>query len=301
MTHPNKFRLRRTMMFLNAQRPALLKDAYLYGPDSLIFDLEDAVAENQKDSARFSLYHALKTVDYMGCERVVRINGLDTPHWREDVRVSAAGGADAIRIAKCEKAQDVRDVEAVVREAEREFGREENVILLMAALESPRGILNALEICESSERLFGIAISGGDFRKSMQTRYYPDGNEMFAARGQMLMAARAAGVQCFDTVFTNLDDMEGFRREVQLVKEMGFDGKSVVSPRQIQIVHEIFSPTEREIREAERVVQAIREQAAEGIGVFTLDGKMLDIAFLPGAERTLALAKAAGLYEGDVQ
>lgn len=296
-----KNRLRRTMMFLSAQRPSLMKDAYIYRPDSVMFDLEDAVAENQKDSARFSLYHTLRAVDYGAVERVVRINGLDTPHWREDVRVCVAGGADAIRIAKCECAQDVRTVEAAVEEAEREFGRTPGETLLMGALESPRGVLNALEICTASERLFGIAISGGDFRKCMQTAYRPGGIEMLAARGHILLAARAAGVQCFDTVFTDLDDMEGFRAEVLQNKEMGFDGKSIISPRQIRVVHEIFAPTEREIRQAERIVRAIRENADKGVGVFTLDGKMLDIAFLPGAERTLALARASGLYEGELQ
>jgi citrate lyase subunit beta/citryl-CoA lyase len=301
MSHPFKNRLRRTMMFLNAQRPALLKDAYIYRPDSVMFDLEDAVAENQKDAARFSLYHALTAVDYQGVERIVRINGLDTPHWREDIRVCVAGGADGIRIAKCESAKDVRDVEESVLLAEREFGREEGSMLLMAALESPRGVLNASEICRASDRLFGVAISGGDFRKCMQTQYNPSGIEMLAARGNILLAARAAGVQCFDTVFTDLDDMDGFRREVIQNREMGFDGKSVISPRQIRIVHEVFAPTEKEIRSAEKLVRAVRENADKGVGVFTLDGKMVDIAFLPGAERVLRLAIASGLYEGDLQ
>ena len=295
-----KNRLRRTMMFVSAQRPGLMKDAYIYGPDSVIFDLEDAVAENQKDAARFSLYHTLKTVDFGKVERVVRINGLDTPHWREDVRVAVAGGADAVRVAKCEGAQDAKTVDEEIAKAEAEFGREKGSTLMMAALESPRGILNAFEICTSSERMFGIAISGGDFRKSMQTTYYPGGHEMVAARGNMLLAARAAGIQCFDTVFTDLDDLEGFRAETVLAKEMGFDGKSVVNPRQIQIVHEVFAPTEKEIIEAEKIVRAIKENTAKGIGIFSLDGKMLDIAFLPGAERIIALAKASGLYEGDL-
>jgi citrate lyase subunit beta/citryl-CoA lyase len=174
-------------------------------------------------------------------------------------------------------------------------------MLLMAALESPRGVLNASEICRASDRLFGVAISGGDFRKCMQTQYNPSGIEMLAARGNILLAAPAAGVQCFDTVFTDLDDMDGFRREVIQNREMGFDGKSVISPRQIRIVHEVFAPTEKEIRSAEKLVRAVRENADKGVGVFTLDGKMVDIAFLPGAERVLRLAIAAGLYEGDLQ
>lgn len=297
---PERFRLRRTMLFMNAQRPGLIKDAYVYGADSIMLDLEDAVAENQKDSARFSLYHALKEVDYGDTEVIVRINGLDTPHWREDVRVCVAGGADGLRIAKTESAQDVRAAEEATLAAEREFGVEEGRTLLMAAIESPRGVLNAYEICTASPRLFGVAISGGDYRKCMQVKVVPGGIEMLAARGHLLIAARAAGVQCFDTVFTNLDDDEGFRAEVQQNKDMGFDGKSLINPRQIPIVHEMLAPTQREIADAEKIVRAFRENADKGVGVFTINGKMVDVAFVPGAERVIRLAKASGVYEGDL-
>ena len=255
---PERFRLRRTMMFMNAQKPGLIKDAYIYGCDSIMLDLEDAVAENQKDAARFSLYHALTTIDYGSTEVIVRINGLDTPHWQEDIRVCVAGGADGIRIAKCESAQDVKTVEEHVAAAER------------------------------------------DFRKCMQTKFDPSGIDMMVARGQMLIAARAAGVQCFDTVFTDLDDNEGFEAEVRQNKAMGFDGKSLINPKQIRLVHQIFAPTEKEVAQAEAMVSAFREAAAAGIGVFTVNGKMVDVAFIPGAERTLRLAKACGMYEGDL-
>ena len=297
---PERFRLRRTMMFMNAQKPSLIKDAYIYGSDSIMLDLEDAVAENQKDAARFSLYHALTTIDYGNTEVIVRINGLDTPHWQEDIRVCVAGGADGIRIAKCESAKDVQIVEAAVEAAEKEFGVEVGRTLLMAALESPKGILNAYEICSASDRMFGVAISGGDFRKCMQTTVQPDGIDMVVARGQMLIAARAAGIQCFDTVFTDLDDDEGFEREVRQNKAMGFDGKSLINPKQIRPVHKIFAPTEKEVRQAEKIVRAYEEQSKAGVGVFTVDGKMIDIAFVPGARRTLKLAKACNMYKGDL-
>ncbi len=300
MIHPNKKRLRRSMMFLNAQKPGLIKDPYIYGADSIMLDLEDAVAENQKDAARYSLYHALQEIDYRTTERVVRINGLDTPHWQEDIRVCVAGGADTIRIAKTECAQDVKTVEEHVLAAEREFGRPEGSTLLMAALESCKGVLNALEVCQASERLIGIALSGGDYTKDLQTVITGTGVELMGARQHMIMAARAAGVQCFDTVFTNLDDMEGFEKETRMIKMMGFDGKSLVNPRQISIVHEIFTPTQKEIIFAEKVVREIDEKKAQGIGVFTVDGKMIDIAFYDGAKRTIDLAKASGVYEGDL-
>lgn len=296
MSHPDKKRLRRTMMFLNAQKPSLIKDPYVYKPDSIMLDLEDAVAENQKDAARFSLFHALKEVDYRGTERVVRINGLDTPYWEEDIRCAVIGGCDSIRIPKTENAGDVKRVEEAVAKAEKEAGRPAGSVLIMAALESARGVMNALEICEASERLFGIALSGGDYTKDLQTKITGTGVELMGARQQMIIAARAAGVQCFDTVYTNLDDMEGFYKDVETIHLMGFDGKSVINPRQIDIVHEIFTPTEKDIIFAEKVVREIDEKKAQGIGVFTVDGKMIDVAFYDGAKRTLALAKASGVY-----
>ena len=288
------------MMFLNCQKPGLIKDPYIYKPDSIMLDLEDAVAENQKDAARYSLYHALQEIDYRGVERVVRINGLDTPHWKEDIRVCVAGGADTIRIAKTETAQDVHTVEEHVLAAEREFGRPEGSTLLMAALESCKGVLNALEVCKSSDRLIGIALSGGDYTKDLQTVITGTGVELQGARQQMIIAARAAGVQCWDTVFTNLDAMDVFEEEVKMIKMMGFDGKSLVNPRQIDVVHKIFTPTQKEIIFAEKVVKEIDEKKALGIGVFTVDSKMIDIAFYDGAKRTIALAKASGVYEGDL-
>lgn len=298
--NPNKKRLRRSMMFLNAQKPGLIKDPYIYKPDSIMLDLEDAVAMREKDAARYSLYHALKEIDYRGVERVVRINGLDSEFWVEDIRASVAGGCDAIRIPKTETAAEVKMVETAVAASEKEFGVEPGRVLIMAALESARGVLNALEICNSSPRMFGIALSGGDYTKDLQTTISGTGVEMMGARQHMIIAARAAGVQCFDTVFTNLDDMEGFRKDVETIHTMGFDGKSIINPRQIPVVHDIYTPKTKDIIFAEKVVKEIEEKSAMGIGVFTVDGKMIDIAFYDGAKRTIELAKASGVYKGDL-
>ena len=300
MNNPNKYRLRRTMMFLNCQKPGLIKDPYVYKPDSIMLGLEDAVAEKEKDAARFSLYHALQEIDYRETERVVRINGLDTDLWQEDIRCAVAGGCDSIRIPKTERASDVIKVERAIAAAEEEFGRPEGSVLIMAALESARGVINSMEICDSSERLFGIALSGGDYSKDLQTNISGTGVEFVGARQHMIIAARAAKIQCFDTVWTDLDNMEGFRKEVETIHSMGFDGKSIVNPRQIPIVHEIYTPKEKDIIFAEKVVKEIDEKKAQGIGVFTVDGKMIDIAFYDGAKRTIALAKASGVYKGDL-
>ena len=168
----------------------------------------------------------------------------------------------------------------------------------MAALESARGVINAMSICDSSERLFGIALSGGDYSKDLQISISGTGVEFMGARQHMIIAARAAKVQCFDTVWTNLNDMEGFRKEVEIIHSMGFDGKSIVNPRQIPVVHEIYTPKEKDIIFAEKVIKEIDQKKAMGIGVFTVDGKMIDIAFYDGAKRTIALAKASGVYKG---
>ena len=295
--NPNKKRLRRTMMFLNAQKPGLIKDPYIYKPDSIMLDLEDAVAEKEKDAARFSLYHALREINYRGIECIVRINGLDSELWKEDIRCAVSGGADGIRIPKTETAEDVKRVEKAVEEAENEFGIERGKFLIMAALESAKGVLNALDICNASERLFGIALSGGDYTKDLQTRITGTGVELMGARQHMIIAARAAGVQCFDTVYTDLDDMEGFKKDVETINLMGFDVKSIINPRQIAPVHEIYTPTQKEIVFSQKVVKEIEEKKKLGIGVFTVDGKMIDIAFYDGAKRTIELAKASGVLK----
>lgn len=294
-----KDRIRRSMIFLNAHRASLVKDAFIYEPDCVIFDLEDAVAERSRDSARIQMYNTLKYVNYQGVERWVRINGLDTPHYKEDIRAAIAGGVDGIRLPKTESAADVQLVEKLMLKAEIEFGREEGSTLLMAALESPLGVINAYEIAKSSNRMMGIALSGGDFTRTMHARRRTP-ELLFTARSQILMAARAAGVMAFDTVFTDVANLDGFIKEVQMIADMGFDGKTCISPKQIPTVHDIFTPSKQEIESAIDIIEQIRDMEAQGIGVFVIDGQMIDIAFVEGAKRVLKLAKAANLYKGDL-
>lgn len=296
-----KKRLRRTMMFLNTQRAALVKDAHVYGPDSLIFDLEDAVSYTQKDSARVSLYYCLKYANYHGIERIVRINGTDTEFWKEDIRACVAGGCDGIRIPKCETQNDVHIVEEQVEKAEKEFGVPVGTTMLMAAIESPAGVINAYELAKSSDRIFGISIGAGDYMRTMHAHRTAEGWEMFAARSNLVIAARAAGVQCFDTVhYHDIYNLESLEKETQLIKAMGFDGKSVVSPKHIPVIHKVFTPSKKEIVYAERAVHAIKEQEKQGVGVFVLEGQQLDAANLESELRVLQLAKATGIYKGDL-
>jgi len=294
-----KNRLRRTMMFLNTQRAGSIRDGYVYAPDSIIFDLEDAVAISEKDSARVALYYVLKYVDYKGIERLVRINGADTPFWKEDIRACVAAGCDGIRIPKCETAHDVEIVEEQVIKAEKEFNKPSGSTLLQVAIETPLGVRNAYELSRASARIFGISIGAGDFMRSMHARRRDDGAELYAARAQLVLAARAAGVQCYDTVFTRVKDYEGLERDTNLIYDMGFDGKSVIHPSQIPIIHKVFTPTDAEIKKAQSIISKLDNEAKEGVGVFMVGNDMIDVAMLEGAKRIIALAKAAGAYKGE--
>lgn len=291
-------RLRRTMMFVPASNAGMLRDAYIYGADSVMFDLEDSVSLKEKDTSRFLVYQAVKTIDYGNTETVVRINALDAGG-KDDVHAMVRAGIDVIRLPKTETAQDVLDTEAVIEEAERQCGREVGSTKMMAAIEGPIGVLNALSIAQSSSRLIGIAIGAEDYVTAMKTRRYPERNseEILFARSMIVHAARAAGIAALDTVFSDVDDSDTLRKEVELIKQLGFDGKSVINPRQIPIVNEVYTPTEKEINNAIDVVNAIEEAEAKGSGVIALNGKMIDKPIVERAQRTLMLAEAAGVYK----
>lgn len=283
-------------MFIPGNHPGMMADAHIYGPDSIMLDLEDSVTLAEKDAARLLVYHALKTVDYGHTERVVRINPLSTPYGKKDVEAVVKAGVEVIRMPKTECADEVRALEAEILKVEKEIGREGET-RIMAAIESALGIVHAYEIATASPRMMGIALGAEDYSANLKTHRTAGGTELLLAREQMVVAARAAGIACFDTVFSNLDDMEGFRKEVELIRELGFDGKSIIHPSQIEIVNEVFTPSAKEIEKARAVVAAIRDARAKGSGVLSLNGKMVDRPVLLRAERTLALAHAAGVIE----
>jgi len=286
-------------MFVPGSNPSMVKDAYIYGADSIMFDLEDAVAVTEKDSARFLVYNALKTIDYGNTEIVVRINGLDTPFGRDDIEAMVRAGVDVIRLPKTERKEDLQAVEEVIEEVERKIGREIGSTKMMAAVESPIGVINAYEICKATSRLIAIALGAEDYVTNMKTKRYADGMELLGARTQIVIAARAAGIYAVDTVYTDVDNEEGFRREVELIKQLGFDGKSVINPRQIKPVHEIYSPSPEEIKKSINVKNAAKEAEKKGLGVISLNGKMIDKPIVDRALRVLQLATAVGLYKED--
>lgn len=292
-----KERLRRTMMFVPGNNPAMVKDAGIYGADSIMFDLEDAVSMAEKDAARDLVYEALQTQDYGDAELVVRVNGQDTPYYANDVRAMVKAGIDVVRLPKAEDAEMVKKLDADITAAEKEFGREEGSTMLMAAIESAKGVINAYQIASASDRMMGIALSAEDYTTDMKTHRYPDGAELEFARNMVLHAARAAGVAAFDTVFTNMNDTEGFYRETEYIHQLGFDGKSLVNPRQIPMVNKVYEPTKKEIENAKNVENAIKEAKLKGSGVISMNGQMVDRPVVLRAERVMRLAKTSNLID----
>ncbi|OJG22970.1 citrate (Pro-3S)-lyase, beta subunit [Enterococcus columbae DSM 7374 = ATCC 51263] len=281
-------------MFVPGANAAMLRDAALYGADSIMFDLEDAVSLKEKDSARALVHFALKTFDYSNVETVVRINSLDS-YGKQDIEAMVLAGVNVIRLPKTENKQDIIDVDNEITRVEEENGLLVGTTKMMAAIESAEGILNVREIATASKRLIGIALGAEDYVTNLKTKRYPDGQELFFARSMILHAARAAGIAAIDTVYSDVENVEGFKEEVKRIKQLGFDGKSVINPRQIPIVNAIYAPTPKEIQQAKEVIWAIREAEEKGSGVISLNGKMVDKPIVERAQRVIALAKAAKL------
>jgi len=287
-------KLRRSMLFLPGANAAMLSTAFVYKPDSIMFDLEDAVSLREKDSARLLVFHALQLPVYRETETVVRINPLNTPFGLMDLEAVVRAGVDVVRLPKTDTAMDVEVLEQKVERLERECGREVGSTKLMAAIESASGVVNALSIAQASPRLIGIALAGFDYVMDMQTER-GDGTELFYARCAVLHAARAAKIDAFDVVWSDVNDEAGFLKEVELIKRLGFNGKSLINPRQIELLHNAYAPTEEEVEYARRVVAAAQEGERKGLGVVSLNGKMIDSPIIDHAHRVLQRAQASGV------
>lgn len=288
-------KLRRTMMFVPGNNPGMLQNAGIYGADTVIFDLEDAVSITEKDAARRLVVNALKTIKYP-CETAVRINHISTPFGYDDLEAILAERPGIVRLPKAEFAAEMEEIDQIITAAEKKYSFPAGSIKMMAAIETAVGIMNAAKIAAASPRMTAIAIGGEDFVADLRTRRTKDGKELYAARSQIVIAARAAGIQAIDTVFADVNDEETFIAETTMIKELGFDGKSVINPRQVKVVHKIFTPGQGEIDHALRVVAAYQEALERKSGVISLNGKMIDGPIVARAERTLAYAKAVGAY-----
>ncbi len=294
-------RLRRTMMFVPGNNPGMMADAYIYGPDSIMLDLEDSVTMAEKDTARLLVHNALKTIDYGDTEMVVRINPLNTPYGKKDIEAVVKAGVDVIRMPKTETAEEVIEVEREIEKVEKEIGCLGRT-QIMAAIESALGVVNAYAIATASKRMMGIALGAEDYSANLKTQRTPEGSELLLARETIVVAARAAGIDALDTVYSNLNDMETFRNEVEAIKKLGFDGKSIINPRQIEVVNEVFAPKEKDIQKSLTILAAIKEAEKKGSGVIAVNGKMVDRPVVLRAQRTIDLAIASGiLTKEDIQ
>ncbi len=287
-------RLRRSMLFVPGNNPGMVRDAHIYGSDSIMFDLEDSVAITEKDTARFLVYNALMSLRYGKKELVVRINDLSSGLGVADLEAIVRAKPDVIRLPKTECAKDVIDCEREIERIEIEAGIPVGTTGMMAAIESARGVLNALEIALSSKRLIGIALGAEDYVTDLKTTR-SDGTELFFARNMILNAARAAGIDAIDTVYSDVNNEEGFLAEATLIKKLGFNGKSVINPRQIPPLHKVFMPSEKDLAKAHAIMQAIEEAHARGSGVISLKGKMIDKPVVMRAQYLLELAEAASV------
>jgi len=283
----SKERLRRSRLYVPGNEPKFFINAGLHQPDGIILDLEDSVAPADKDAARILVRNALRSVDFHDAERMVRINqgqkGID------DLAFVVPHDVQVILIPKCESVEQVGHVEDEVIRL-RELHQVQPAIYFLPIVESALGVINAYSIATASENNCGLAIGLEDYTADLGVHRTEEGRESFFARCMVVNAARAAGLPAFDTVFSDVDDMEGLRQSVVEAKALGFEGKGCIHPRQINIIHDVFAPTRDEIDKAKRIVLAFDEAERRGSGVVAVEGKMIDAPVVKRAHRIIDLA-----------
>ncbi len=296
-TYPtSRERFRRSRLYLPGNEPKFMLNAGLHGPDGVILDLEDSVAPSEKDAARCIIRNALRSLDFCGAERMVRINqgerGLD------DLAFLVPHNLHMVLIPKVEDPEEVKAVDERIHELKKQHGVSQD-IFLMPIVESALGAIKAFEIATASANVAALTIGLEDYTADIGTQRTNEGRESFWARSQVVNAARAARVQPIDTVFSDVADMEGLLESVREAKALGFDGKGCIHPRQIAVMHRGFAPEEKEVEKAKRIVIAFEEAEAKGLGVVSLGSKMIDPPVVKRALRTVELAIASGLLDPD--
>ena len=283
--------MRRSMLFLPGNSPNILLNADFLGSDSIILDLEDAVAPTEKDAARILVRNAITSLGYTR-EVIVRINPVESPYWQKDLRAIIPVKPDMIMPTKVGCAADVKIVADFITQLEKEFGMEEGGVKMIPLIETALGVENAYEIASADSRVTAIFLGGEDFTADMRCKRTKEGTEIFYARSRMVLAARAAGVDVYDTPWTDVEDHDGLIEDAKFAKSLGFTGKSSISPRHIPFINEVFSPTEEEIQYARDVFACIEKAKAEGKGVVSLRGKMIDAPIVARARQVLEAAEA---------
>ena len=288
-------RPRRSLLYIPGNNPGMIQNCAIYGADGVLLDLEDSISVTEKDSARKLVKYALRTLDFGLVERVVRINGRDTPFFEADLEEIVPAGPDAIRLPKIDSPEDVCAADGIISRIEEENGMEKGSVRIHAMLETARAIVNAAAIAASSPRILGLTIGGQDLAADLGIRITQSGMELLHARSAVVIAAKAFGLLAFDTVYTDIDNPEGLREQTALAVSLGFSGKAVIHPSQIPVIHQAFTPDERDVRRAERIVKGARDAEERHLGVVAVDGRMVDAPVVAQAERILELARLAGM------
>ncbi len=292
--------MRRSMLFLPGNTPNMIINGDSLGADSIILDLEDAVSPDEKDSARLLVRSALKDMGFKGVEITVRINSIDTDYWKHDLDAIIPLRPSLIMSPKASCAEDIRIVDAYIAEVEARNGIEVGTVKLIPLIETALGVENAFNIASASPRVAAIFLGGEDLTADLRCKRTKESNEIDYARRRLVMAARAAGVDVYDTPFTDVNDDEGIEVDAQYAKSLGFTGKSAIAPRHVKVINAVFSPSEKDIEYAKLVFEAIRLGKEQGKGAVSLRGKMIDKPIVERARQTLAAAKQLGLVEDDI-
>ena len=287
--------MRRSMLFLPGNNPNMLINGNCLGADAVIFDLEDAVSPAEKDAARILVRNTLRYMNFAGCETIVRINSTDTAYWQKDLDVILPEKPSMILLPKASSAQDIQLVDAYMTEVEKKNTLPEGSVRVIALIETAMGLENAFAIAVSSSRVCGLFLGAEDLTADLQCKRTKEGNEISYARMRLVAAARAAGIEVYDTPFTDVNDDEGALADAQMAKSLGFSGKASISPRHVEVINRTFSPTLAEIDYAYAVMDAIAEAKAQGKGAVALRGKMIDAPVVARAQRVIATAEAMGL------
>lgn len=291
----------RTSLYAGGTSPSKIIQAGFYNEDCLVYDLEDSVSPAEKDAARLLVYHAIRDHRPKDKYILIRVNGIYSEELDEDLEAAVRAQPDAIRIPKVEYAEEVKGIDAKITAIEKKAGLPAGGIKLWCNIESYLGVINAQEIAKASPRMAAMALGGEDFTASMNAQRTKSGWEIFYARNAILMACRCAGISAQDAVFSDINDPEGLMRDLEMTRTLGFDGKTCIHPRQIDAVNACFTPSEKEIRNALRVLRALGEAARRHTGVCTLDGSMVDKPMELRARTTLTKAEAAGIDVGGIE
>jgi citrate lyase subunit beta / citryl-CoA lyase len=278
-------------LYLPGNSPSLMINAGIHHPDGIILDLEDAVAPDKKDEARYLVRNALRAIDFYGAERMVRINQGE--RGLADLDYIIPHNVNLILLPKCEKPDQIHDINKRI-ELIRKKHKLKNPVWIMPIIENALGVVNAFPIASAAENVVALAIGLEDYTADIGTRRTKEGTESFLARTTVVNAARAAGIQPIDSVFSDVGDMDGLRQNVLQSKALGFDGMGCIHPRQIRIIHENFAPSAEEIEKAKKIVFAFHKATEQGLGVVSLGTKMIDPPVVKRALNTINLAVKMG-------